>query len=95
MKPIKTINSHVGKARFMAEITHFGIGYITRVQGVPSPYASSPTDIVHEWNGKRVFMRETKHKYYQVFEVPADVTIYQTDDAATEAFIAQLKARTV
>jgi hypothetical protein len=93
MTALKTINSHAGYYRFLAELPYGPAGYITRVQGVPSPYASSPTDVVYDWKGKRVFMRETRHKYYQVFEVPAGVTIYQTDDAATEAYIQTLREK--
>lgn len=86
---LKTINSHAGKYRWLAELDEMPVGYIPRVMAIPSPYASSPTDIVWKWNGRNVISRETRHKYYQVFEVPADVRIYTDEQSAVDEHIAR------
>lgn len=87
MKRIKRINSHAGRGRFLAETGDEPIGYIPRQTAIPSPYAYSPTHAISDWNGKRVFIVETSHRYYDVFEVSAATEIYQTDEAATDAYI--------
>lgn len=86
-KPLKTIRSYTGLARFLPELGEV-VGYIPRQVDVPSPYRYSPTDAVYEWNGSKVFYHETKHKVYEVHAVPATETL-TTDDAATETFIAR------
>lgn len=90
-KVLKSINSYTGYGRIISEFDEEPVGYIPRVQDIPSPYAYSPTDIVYKWNGKNVISRETKHKYYQVFEVPHDVKIYKKEDEAERVFIASKK----
>lgn len=88
---LKVVRSHVGYSRLLQECSEI-IGYIPRQTYIPSPYASSPTEAVYEWNGRKVFFHETAHKVYQMFEVPAAETI-TTDEAATEVFIARLRAK--
>jgi hypothetical protein len=92
-KLLKTIRSHVGHARWIAECdwTDDGedmvsLGFIARCQraNIPSPYAYSPSTELHRWNGKKVFLSETSHRCYQVFEVPANVKTFKTDEEATE-----------
>jgi hypothetical protein len=71
LKRIKRITSHVGVARFYAEALMTGV--IPRQADIPSPYSYSPTWNVFEWKGKNVIVRETAHKQYDVFEVPAEM----------------------
>ena len=85
-KALKTINSHVGYGRHLGELGPV-VGYTARHTNIPSPYASSPTDLIHHWNGKHVFTRETAHKHYQTFEVPHDSKIHKNEDDATEEHI--------
>lgn len=87
---LKTIPSHSGYARWIAETSDEPVGYIARatVADIPSPYAYSPSKAVYEWKGKRVVSFETAHKRYEVFEVPADWTVFPSDAIATEFHIA-------
>ena len=86
---LKTIRSYSGLARFLPELGEV-VGYIPRQTSVPSPYRYSPTDAVYDWNGRKVFYHETKHKVYEVHAVPATETL-TTDEAATEVFLARRK----
>jgi len=90
-KALKTINSHAGYYRHLADVDPTPVGYTARHTDVPSPYASSPTDVVHKWNGKNVFHRETSHKHYQVFEVPKTSKIHQNENDASDEHISNLK----
>jgi hypothetical protein len=85
-KALKTINSHVGQSRHRSELGE-PVGYTARHTNVPSPYASSPTDIIHNWKGKNVFTRETAHKHYQTFEVPHDSKIHKNEEDAENEHI--------
>lgn len=72
MKPIKTIRSHVGVSRYMADLEQ--VAYIPRAAlAVPSPYSYSPTWVVYQeplGRGFRmVVIAETAHKVYSVFDV--------------------------
>lgn len=88
-KFIKTVRSYSGHARLLAEFSEEPVGFIPRQTEIPSPYRSSPTEAVYEWKGRKVFIHETSHKVYSVFEVPAEETV--TDDAtATDVFIARI-----
>lgn len=81
---LKTITSHRGYGQFIMELPEEPEGWIPRVKAIPSPYAYSPTDAVYIWKGKKVITRETAHKKYQVFEIPADVHVYDNEhDAET------------
>jgi hypothetical protein len=88
---ILRIASHAGKARYLRTLDD--AGWIVRQADIRSPYAYSPTHLVYS-DPRRgmVFIVETSHKRYDVFAVPAGLTVYQTDDAATEAFMAMDKA---
>lgn len=77
MNRIKRITSHVGYARFLADCT--SIGTIPR-QDIPSPYAYSPTHTVHRWKMNLVFVVETDHKRYDVFALPAGITLLPVED---------------
>ncbi len=79
--PIKTINSYAGLARFYAELQDQRTGDIVIIgeipldEAIPSPYGYSQTWGVYQYGTKRVFIRETAHKRYDVFEVPADFVL--------------------
>ena len=83
---VKTLNSHSGLSRFLAECDDEGLGYLPRchVAHIPSPYAYSPTKDVESWNGKRVVWFETRHRHYEVYELPADAKVFATDAEAEE-----------
>jgi hypothetical protein len=71
LKRIKVIPSHSGKARFSAEAKR--VGWIPRVANIPSPYMYSPVWTVYWWKGKHVVLAETRHRRYEVFEVPENL----------------------
>jgi hypothetical protein len=75
LKRIKRITSHTGYCRFLAEceVNGFEVGVIPRQPDIPSPYAYSPEWAVYQWSGKKVVIRETAHRQYDVFEVPAEM----------------------
>lgn len=89
---IKRITSHSGHARFLAETADEPVGYIPR-QDIPSPYHSSPTHLVHDWNERRVVVVETSHRRFDVFEVPAGMTVYKDEEPAIEITIAAIRAK--
>ena len=66
---VKVITGYTNDARFYAELGE-NLGYIPRQGQIPSPYQYSPTHIVSEWRGKPVIHVETKHRRYEIFEVP-------------------------
>ncbi len=78
---IKTITSHAGHARFLAECDGEFAGYIPRQTDIPSPYAYSPTHAVWMWDTKPVIIVETKHRRFTVFAVPADMIMADETDA--------------
>lgn len=69
-KRIKVLRGHTAKARFMSEVK-FAVDEIERDNTIPSPYVSSPTDVVHFWieKGVNVIVREVRHARYEVFAV--------------------------
>lgn len=79
MKKIKTIRSHVGLSRYMSSWTSMPIGTIPRQENIPSPYRYSPTETVYGMGEKRVFVKETSHKVYEIYEVPADIKLGRKD----------------
>lgn len=92
-KTVKTIPSHVGKSRFYDECDTdrdgdtLIVGYVKNPSHIPSPYSYSPSRTVYRWKGKDVVVLETKHKNYEVIEVPSNEDIYPTDEGATNAYI--------
>jgi hypothetical protein len=84
MKKVKTFNSHVGLARFLGEISEDPIAWLARyqVEDIPSPYAYSPVKAIYAWNDKAIVWFETRHKHYEVFEVPAEMTRFAESDLA-------------
>jgi hypothetical protein len=87
MKKLKTITSHSGLARWLAEVSE-PVAYAPRcvTQEIQSPYRYSPSVNVHVWNGKRVVWFEVAHKRYQVFEAPS--LTFSSDKDATDYHIA-------
>src|SRR5208337_1983014 len=87
MKLLKTMRSYAAHARWLAEIDESEpMEYLARVQveDIPSPYSYSPSNMILKWNGKSVVCFETSHKVYQVFEVPANMLRFDTDEKATD-----------
>lgn len=92
IKRIKRIPSHSGHARFIAATSDEPVGYIPRQQ-IPSPYAYSPVHTIWQWRGKNVFVVETSHRQYDVFEVPPTLTIEADEEIAVERYIGSLEAK--
>ena len=86
MKRIKIIKSHKGLAIWLSKTSDEPIGYLARcqVEEIPSPYAYSPSKPIYTWGDKQVVWFETSHKHYEVFEVPAELLRFKTDEQATE-----------
>jgi hypothetical protein len=79
-KRIKRITSHTGHARYLATLDKDAeiVGEIPRI--VSSRYAYSPVHPVYRTrSGKHVFIVETAHKRYDVFEVPVGLKISPPD----------------
>lgn len=84
MRKIKTIRSYTGLARFIAGCSEGPVAWLARSQvaDVSSPYAYSPTKPVFAWGGRNVCWFEVRHKTFEVYEVPADMPRFKTDDEA-------------
>lgn len=94
LQQIKKITSHAGYGRWLAECSEAPIGYLARAHvTIPSPYRYSPSVAIYTWKDKQVVSFETAHKVYKVFEVPADMPRYETDEEATIEHVAALKRR--
>jgi hypothetical protein len=69
-KPVKTITSYSGLARFLAEASETGEKLPSSdFKDVPSPYRYSPDVTVYSFKGRRVVWFETAHKRYEVYAV--------------------------
>jgi hypothetical protein len=66
---IRVVRGYRALARFMAELTAEPIGEIPRRADIRTPYAYAPTHVVYGLGERRVFIAETAHKKYEVFEV--------------------------
>ena len=86
MQRIKTITSYTGLARWLAETSTEPIAWLARgqVDEIPSPYYASPTVSIHDWNGRAVIYFETRHRHYEVFEVPAELLRFKSDEEAAD-----------
>lgn len=69
---LKVINGYSADARWFAE-TGDAIGEIPTI--LKPAYGYSPTQTVWPWNGKNVIHVETRHRRYEVFEVPENIEI--------------------
>ena len=89
MKRLKTITSHAGYARWLAETSEQPISWIARCDttSIPSPYAYSPSTGVYRWNDHDVVSFEVRHKRYEIYEVPAGIQRFATDELATDRHI--------
>lgn len=65
---LKTIRSHVGMSRFLAEVSDEPVREIPRDANIPSPYAYSPTHNVWQWGNREIIIVETSHKVYKIFD---------------------------
>lgn len=67
---VRVLNGYTAHARFLQEVSATPSGQIPRNQSIPSPYAYSPVHELFRWkDGRQVFIVETKHRRYEVFEV--------------------------
>jgi hypothetical protein len=86
---LRTERSHTGHARMIATVGEEPVGYIRRSDAadIPSPYAYSAVWNVYrrESDGKQVLIKETSHRCFKMYEVPASVTVYLTEDEAMSA----------
>jgi len=85
LKRIKVITSYAADARWFAEVGETLLGYIPRQPDILTPYASSPSHIVWDWQGTPVIHAETRHRRYEVFAVPRDMI--QPDETAILAVL--------
>jgi hypothetical protein len=81
----QTLNSYTKLSMWLEEVSEEPHAWLARAQvkQIPSPYAYSPTKGVYSWNGKNVVWFETKHRHFEVFEVPADLPTFISDEDAT------------
>jgi hypothetical protein len=86
LKRIRTITSHRGLARWLAELSEEPVAYLARVQTEPiaSPYAYSPSVALWDWNGLTVCWFETAHRHYEIFEVSKELLRFKSDADATD-----------
>ena len=73
LKRIKRMRSHSAHARYLHQTDV--IGEIPAQADIPSPYAYSQRWFVYLYSGstppKNVIIRETSHRCFDVFEIPA------------------------
>jgi hypothetical protein len=86
MTKLKTLTGYQALYCWYRETSDEPIGYIVRQTNIPSPYAYSPTHNVHDWNGKKVIVVETKHRHYEVYDI-GDEHVYTTEEEATQVYI--------
>jgi hypothetical protein len=82
-KKLRTIRSHSGLARFIAECSEEPVAYAPRCEtdSIPSPYRYSSVTAVYEWNGRHVVWFETAHRRFEVYAIAAGHTFKHADDA--------------
>lgn len=91
MKRLKTITSYAGCARFWAECKSQTRWMARNHCPVRTPFSSGPSVAIVEWQGKPVWLAETSHKRYEVWEVDAGLV----RNSVTEADEEQLKPTAV
>ena len=90
-KRIKVINGYAAHARYLSTVGDEPVSWIARTT-IPSPYAYSPTHALFQTDsGQQIFVVETRHRRYEVF-VATDEVLFDSDEAATDAYIATIKA---
>jgi hypothetical protein len=63
------------------------VGYLAECQleGILSPYSYSASRMLfRDLHDRKVIVRETSHRCYQVFEVSPQMLTFESDEAATE-----------
>jgi hypothetical protein len=76
---LRTITSHVGHGRFLAECAcdddgmNVYLGSIPRPESIPSPYAYSPRWSVLNYHNLPVVVAEVSHKRYVVYVVDGPI----------------------
>jgi hypothetical protein len=99
MQKLKTIRSHVGHGRWLAECeleAHSDlaaiVGYLPRHRlPAESRYFYSPAHAVYSWRGLYAMSLEVAHKVYEIWEIDAS-EIYETEERATDEYLASLRA---
>ena len=71
-KRVKVINGYAAHHRFIVELSDEPVGEIPRTD-IKTPYAYSPSHLLYKWGERNVFICETKHKRYEVFEWAGEV----------------------
>jgi len=72
---LRVIRGQTALSRFLSDCPEDPIGEIARPAGIRSPYSSGPTFAVFQWGRRRVFLAETNHGRFGVYEVPAGVEL--------------------
>jgi hypothetical protein len=87
---IKTITSYAEHARYLAECEDLpeDANCIPTPRDIPSPYAFSASTTVMKHGDDYVFIKETKHRHYEVYKLGmANFANLMTDDEATNRYI--------
>lgn len=69
IRRIKVLIGYAAHARFSQQMSENPVGSIPRT--IAQPYRYSPEHLCWEWEGKPVFIAETAHRRYEVYEVVA------------------------
>lgn len=93
LKKIKTITSHTGHARYLAECDESPIFWLVNSDEIPRDkfsYSCTVQVLRHHTSrgSEAVIIRETSHKRYEVFAVIEGQT-YPTDEAAESEYSRQ------
>lgn len=70
----------------LSECSELPVTWLARVQveEIPSPYMYSPTVRILEYRGKQVIIFEVRHRRYEMFEVPANLLRFKTEQEAED-----------
>ncbi len=92
-KRLLRLVGYAAHSRYLSTVDDRGFTqWIPRL--VHEPYRYSPSALVYDDPRRgKVFIAETKHRTYDVFQVPADQEIYPTDDQASAVRLAADRAR--
>lgn len=75
LRKLKTIRSHSGHARFLAECSEDVAGTVASSEVPRDAYHFSPDRSVYVWNGRTVVILEARHRCFEVWEVPASMVV--------------------
>ena len=79
MNALMTLTPKTGYA-LVQELT--AIGFIPRIQDLPSPLDSGKTDTVFFWRNELVVVREVEPHTYTLYELPNGTKVYETEAEA-------------